>query len=246
MSVEIYPVVHINDPTEAVTQAQLALDSGADGIYLIDHLDGDPGVLFDVYSEVATNNPDSYVGVNMLGHPVAALALREIGQAHFRGVLPRLPSGLWVDNAKLYPELLDTMYQIDPTLRSIRLLGGAAFKYTQHYTENPRKAAREAVSVMPYVDVVTTSGKGTGHAPNPKKIQAMKKAIGDKSLAIASGITADNLHEYDGHFDQLLVSTGVEVEPYSGIFDPVKLQELVDLAHESQEDKVEEKKLSRE
>lgn len=33
----VYPVVHINTPEVAVEQATLAIELGADGVYLIDH-----------------------------------------------------------------------------------------------------------------------------------------------------------------------------------------------------------------
>jgi len=58
----------------------------------------------------------------------------------------------------------------------------------------------------------------------------MKNAIGSKKLAVASGISADNIASYSGLFDQLLVSTSIEVVPYSGIFEPDKLKQLIELA----------------
>ena len=57
------------------------------------------------------------------------------------------------------------------------------------------KAARIAAE---YVDVVTTSGPGTGQAADRDKIQAMKEVLGSNPLAIASGITAQNIGDYYG------------------------------------------------
>ena len=54
-------------------------------------------------------------------------------------------------------------------------------------------AARNA---MPYMDVVTTSGPGTGKAAAPEKIRTIRQAIGDKPLAIASGVTPENVPDY--------------------------------------------------
>ena len=83
--------------------------------------------------------------------------------------------------------------------------GGVAFKY-QREVEDVAAAARAALS---YVDVVTTSGQGTGEAPAIAKIRAMKAAIGEVPLAIASGIRPENVGDYRGICDCFLVATGI-------------------------------------
>ena len=60
----------------------------------------------------------------------------------------------------------------------------------------------------------------------------MKEIIGEQKLAIASGVSTNNLYQYDGNVDQILVSTSIETEPYSGVFIPKKLKELILKAHE--------------
>lgn len=232
MSVEIYPVVHINDSAEAVRQAHLALDSGSDGIFLIDHLNKNNRTLFETYQALVQDSPDVFIGLNMLTTPVAGMALDELNMALEDGEISRLPDGLWFDDARLLPVMALEAMQRNPRLARVRLLGGAAFKYTAYYTDEPDEAARQAAFVAPLVDVVTTSGRGTGKPPSPQKIQSMKQTIGEAPLAIASGVSVDNLHEYAGAVDQLLVSTSVEVEPYSGIFEPAKLKELIEAAHQ--------------
>jgi predicted TIM-barrel enzyme len=62
---------------------------------------------------------------------------------------------------------------------------------------------------MPFMDVVTTSGVGTGHAAEIDKIQGMKQALGDFPLAIASGIKPANVTDYLPHADCFLVATGI-------------------------------------
>ncbi len=56
---------------------------------------------------------------------------------------------------------------------------------------------------------MTTSGPGTGEAADIDKIRTMKSALGDHPLAIASGITPENVHEYLPYTDCFLVATGV-------------------------------------
>ena len=80
-----------------------------------------------------------------------------------------------------------------------------AFKY-QRDVEDIEQAAEIAAG---YMDVVTTSGKGTGYAAAPEKIKRMKKALGNHPLAIASGITPENVTDYLNHSDCYLVATGI-------------------------------------
>lgn len=83
--------------------------------------------------------------------------------------------------------------------------GGVAFKY-QRPVSDLEAACRIAAQ---YIDVVTTSGPGTGRAADVEKIQRMKQALGDSPLAIASGITPDNVEDYLPHADYFLVATGI-------------------------------------
>lgn len=232
MSIEIFPVVHIQDTEQALDQSSLALESGADGVYLIDHEGRSPDNLIHAFNQVKEAHPERFVGVNVLQSSSAAATLEFLLDSSRQGDIITLPDGLWVDNAETDKDQALELRALYPELTSIRYLGGVAFKYTPLFTEDPQLAAQEARRLEPYVDVVTTSGAGTGKAPTPEKIRAMKAAIG-KKLAVASGISAHNFAQFDGSFDQLLVSTSVETEPYSGIFDPQKLQELIDVAHVS-------------
>ena len=67
------------------------------------------------------------------------------------------------------------------------------------------------MKAVPYVDVVTTSGEGTGLAPDISKIRGMKTAISRHPLAVASGITPENVEEYLPYVDCFLVATGVSI-----------------------------------
>jgi predicted TIM-barrel enzyme len=80
-----------------------------------------------------------------------------------------------------------------------------AFKY-QREVEDVVQASRTAVD---YMDVVTTSGPGTGFAASLDKIRTMKQAIGAFPLAIASGITPENVTDYLPISDCFLVATGI-------------------------------------
>jgi hypothetical protein len=149
----------------------------------------------------------------------------------FARISPRV-AGVWVDDARVredLPEQVDAaaLARARAASGSAALyFGGVAFKY-QRPVEDVARAARIAAG---YMDVVTTSGPGTGHAADVAKIRAMKAALGPTPLAIASGITPDNVGEYLPVADCFLVATGI-----SSSFDELsaaKVAALVDRVHD--------------
>lgn len=62
-----------------------------------------------------------------------------------------------------------------------------------------------------------------------EKIATMKKAIGDKPLAIASGITLENVENYLPYTEYFLVATGIS-HTFNEL-DPVKVGELCKAIH---------------
>lgn len=228
----VYPVVHINDRERAVEQAELALELGADGVYLIDHKPVDDQLLFDVFSDLDAAKPSSYIGVNLLGlTPLNAMTTVE--HAVQSGNLSRTPNGLWADDAtreSLPGEAMSYKNSHD-VLRNMRYLGGVAFKYTPTFTDDPLLAGEQVALLRDRVDVVTASGQGTGIPPSRAKMAAMKTAAGG-TLAVASGISHENVGDYVGLVDEALVASSVETRPYSGIFDRPKLEAFITAVHD--------------
>lgn len=232
MAIEVFPVVHLQDERQAVEQARRAFEAGADGVYLIDHEYVGAETLLHAFNDVVAENPARFVGLNFLNHASAAQSLQFLQNRVNTGSLAKLPDGLWADDADQDKDRAVQLRNEHTELAGIQYLGGVAFKGTRFFTDDPNEAVVEAERLSRYVDVVTTSGAYTGKSANPEKIKAMKAAIGDQPLAIASGVGLENIHNYAGMFDQLLVATSVEVVPMSGIFDPRKLKDLIDVAHE--------------
>jgi len=233
MSVEIYPVVHINRSVGlAVEQAEVAREAGADGVYLIDHNGYTPINLIDTYNATVEQNPAFFVGINNLYARSGLETFEMLLESKKQDQLIRYPDGLWVDDADPNKEEIVRYRERYPALKAIHYFGGVAFKGTNLYTDVPEIAALEARKLMDYVDVVTTSGFGTGLPPNAAKIKAMKEVIGNKDLAIASGVSLENIGDYAGLFDKLLVASSVETAKYSGVFDEKVLRETIQAAHE--------------
>ena len=236
---KIFPVVHVRTPEQATEQSALAMEYGADGVYLIHHGDAAPA-LNRAFNAVAAELGDTaYIGLNYLDLPRPDLAFGALSLAVLEGWLHRYPNALWVDDALMgvenesaYLEEVKRKRTAVPELGTVRFLGGAAFKASSHYTADPELAAKAAVNIAPFVDVVTTSGAGTGYPPTPEKIAAMKAVIGEHPLAVASGVDIENLSSYGTAIDELLVATSIETHRGSGIFATQKLAELIESVHE--------------
>lgn len=229
---EIFPVIHVNDIMQAQEQADIAFSYDVAGVYLIQH-HGDNRMLFDAYNQVRSEFPDHFIGMNILGSTV--------GNAYkmIAANCSQAPDGLWVDDitdgndndASAYTRLRRLRSEVseDPVLRSIKLLGGISFKYTARYSDSGPETAREVLKWNEFVDVVTTSGPGTNREPLPEKLQAIR-TVTNKPIAVASGISAENIYKFNGLVDQVLVASSIETMPYSGEFIPEKIAELVDAA----------------
>lgn len=232
--VEVYPVVHAIDTAQAVEQALLAHEHGADGVFVIAHGAHESAQrVVGYYNAVREALPSAYVGVNFLQLGSGHDAFLKLLVSKNAGEIDVLPSAVWVDEGLKNRHDLAKLRDENPVLKTVQYLGGAAFKGTgENYTDDPEEAARRAQILLPYVDVVTTSGQGTGYPPSPEKIKAMKAAIGDAPLAVASGIDAHNYWLYVGAVDKILVASSVETKRYSGEFDTKKLGEFIALVHE--------------
>jgi uncharacterized protein len=197
----LFVVVHAETPQQALRNTVKAVDAAADGIFLINHSISDTE-LVECYEFVRKAYPDRWIGLSFRGRP----ALESLAQ------VPDSASGLWTGDAGIRegeaePPALAREFCDQRRRRKWRGLhfGGVAFKYH----EQVKDPAAAALAAAPYVDVVTTSGEGTGIAAPVAKIRAMKQAIGTHPLAIASGIAADNVHLYKGVADCFLVASSV-------------------------------------
>lgn len=201
----LLPVVHCVSITQAKEQARIAIESGADGVFLINQggLDARWTV---IVAEWLARNGVPFVGVNLLGTPPSAIATWTEALA-----------AVWSDNAGAFRETL---------LPGRLFFGGVAFKY-QPQPRDVGAAARDAALVG--IDVVTTSGPGTGEPPTVEKVRTMRQAIGDHALAVASGITPENVEPFLPYVDAFLVATGIESS--FGAFDAGRLRALADAIH---------------
>lgn len=62
---------------------------------------------------------------------------------------------------------------------------------------------------MSKMDVITTSGPGTGQPASVNKIARIRSYIGDFPLALASGVNKDNKKLFEPYVDYMLVASSI-------------------------------------
>lgn len=196
----VLPVIHVSTAEQTLRNVVIATEAGADGVFLVNHSTTHRALMAVHQAATHDHHPMLWVGVNSLG-------------AHLPWVdeYPHV-QGMWADNACI-EERVNAQPLAERAYKNMRLrwdgiyFGGVAFKGQRRV--KPELYGRAASSAMPFMDVVTTSGPGTGEAADVDKIRVMKEALGDFPLAIASGITPDNVGDYLPYADCFLVATGI-------------------------------------
>lgn len=221
----LLPVVHPVHRTQALVAVDVAVDGGADGVFLIDQGMTESEVLA-LVGEVRVRHPALWIGVNLLSRaPAEALrvALERCGRI----------DGIWSDNAGI-DERVEAQTHARTFVETRERLGwsglyfgGFAFKYQR---EVPAAQLGHATALAAsFMDVVCTSGPGTGRAADPAKISSMRAAVPDAAIALASGVTTANVGDYLPYVNAFLVGTGIERE--LGVLDASEVQRLAAAIH---------------
>ncbi len=214
------PVVHVLNLEQTMSQLKIAFSNNVDGVFLIGH-----GIryneLFDIYSQVRDVYPYNWIGLNCLDLKPMEMFLR----------IPTGVNGVWIDNAYINEELdiNDQQYplQVKNLINKNKwrglYFGGVAFKYQKRVND----LIKTTKIACHYMDVVTTSGSGTGLAAEPEKIKMMSTIVKkyNKKLGIASGIRFNNVEDYKS-VNYFLVATGISNDFYT--FNPLLVKKLSD------------------
>src|SRR5574342_153790 len=216
----LLPVVHTISREEALAAVRVACDAGIKGLFLIDQGMSEREVLA-LVREVKERYPSLWVGINLLSRAPAEVLAAAIDTGG--GI-----DGIWSDNAGIDERTAHAHAKAFVAARraadcSGLYFGGVAFKY-----QRPIATAdlpRVGSAAVPYMDVVCTSGPGTGHAANIEKVRALREGIGRHAMALASGVTPENVREYMPYVQAFLVGTGIESR--IGVLEPRKIAALV-------------------
>lgn len=215
----ILPVIHVRTIEQTITSAKIVRDAGADGAFLISMEGMDYLGLRHLHSTVKDELPDFWLGVNFL----------DITAFHSFNIVSEKINGVWADNAEILKRTDDQL--LAETTNQVRInnkweglyFGGVAHKYQRPVLQ--RDLPKAAAIAKNYMDVVTTTGAGTGIAADLEKIKIMKKALGDFPLAIASGISPENVESFMPYANAFLVATSLmwSIE----YFNPKRVEALI-------------------
>ena len=221
----LLPVVHPVTRDHALMAVDVAVAAGADGVFLINQGLNEHEVVA-LIGEVYRLHPTFWVGVNLLSRtPAEALAFALAGNGRI--------DGIWSDNAGVDERAAEQPRAQEFVDARRRLgwqglyFGGVAFKYQREVAR--ADLGRATAIAGNYMDVICTSGPGTGHAADPAKPRAMREGAPGVAIALASGVTTANVGEYLPYVDAYLVGTGIERE--LGVLDPDETKRLATAIH---------------
>lgn len=209
---KLYVVVHTLTDAQVIANADVAMGNGADGVFVIDQNMRDPDLVGRVIPALRKRVP--WLGVNLLRRSPGAVVQDLHG----------LVDAVWSDTSH-FPE--EVVAARERTGWEGRWFGGLAFKYTADEKADASRIA-DLVAMSRDIDVVTTSGPATGSPAPRSKVDAFRKALGDRPLALASGVSAENVGLFPD-VDCFIVASSLERS--FGHLDPVKVRELADMVH---------------
>jgi hypothetical protein len=209
------PVIHVKDLDTTLKNVEICVNAKTKGFWLINHQISS-NKLSTIAAEVQKRFPESWIGINTLDeHPLTAIK-------RFAGLDLR---GWWADDPCVFEFAEDqhVAQNIQATIQAaftnVLYFGGVAFKYQVQPT-NLESFVRRAAK---YMDVITTSGDGTGIAADVEKIQRIHSCT-YKMIAIASGITPENVRNFLPYVDWFLVATGISTDFHN--LDPKKVSDV--------------------
>ena len=223
----VLPVIHAQDDEQIDRNIETVVRCGAQGVFLINH-DFDVELFLPLIERCRQAHPLLWLGVNFLG-VTGRDAFPVLADLESRG----LPiDAYWADDA-----CIDEQHESQSQAEGINTIreesgwsgiyfGGTAFK--KQRVIDPADYFVSGQIAAQWMDVVTTSGVATGAAAEIGKIQAFRQGVGDSTLAVASGITPENVHGYAPYVDAILVATGINLPEDFYNIDRTKLSRLID------------------
>jgi adenine phosphoribosyltransferase len=224
----VLPVIHVLDIEQTSRNVDIAINEGAAGVFLINH-DFEIERFLPIIRSIRSTYPSLWLGINFLAvtgrdaFPVLS-SLEEEGFS---------VDGYWADDARIderrdaddQPEAAEILSVKKSCGWGGLYFGGTAFKKQrvidhEYYLHSAAVASR-------WMDVVTTSGVATGQEAAPEKVNIFRAGAGDNALALASGVTPENVQLYADSVDAILVATGINVQGDFYNIDPSLLRRLV-------------------
>lgn len=228
----VTPVIHVVDKDQVARNIEIAIGEGVQGVFLINH---DFGVepFLPIIRATREAFPYLWLGVNFLA-VTGKNAFPVLGKLSSEGCPI---DAYWADDARIDERRTFDDQEEAKAITKARehsgwnglYFGGTAFKKQRDVA--PENYGRSAEIAREHMDVVTTSGIATGHEAGTSKISTFRNAIGDRPLALASGVTPENAKIYLD-VDCFLVATGINIEDDFYNIDRQRLSRLLTVTRE--------------
>ena len=219
----VLPVIHVLDSARTANNIRKVIECGAQGCFLINH-DFGKEPLIPILREMRQIFPSLWMAVNFLA-VTGKDAFPILGELTAEGCTI---DAYWADDARINED--DDQSEADQ-IAGVRTasgwnglyFGGTAFKKQREV--DPTRYSDAARNACGFMDVITTSGVATGKEADVGKIKTFRAAIGDRPLALASGISPENAMAYRD-VDCFMVATGINEPGNFYDIDPERLAKL--------------------
>ena len=209
----------------------IAIDQRAAGVFLINH-DFEVDRFLPIIHSIRSAYPLVWLGVNFLA-VTGKKAFPILADLQKEGCVV---DGYWADDARIdeqssaddQPEAAEILAIKKECGWSGLYFGGTAFKKQRIVDQQYFQIA--AAIAAGWMDVVTTSGVATGQEAGIEKARAFREGVGESALALASGITVENVGRYVNYLDAILVATGINVAGDFYNIDRSRLRRLIEKA----------------
>jgi predicted TIM-barrel enzyme len=224
----VFPVIHVLDHEQTCRNIEIAIAYNVAGVFLINH-DFDVPQFLPIVESVRVEFPDIWLGLNFLA-VTGKVAFPILAKLEKEG--SRI-DGYWADDARI-----DESRDVDDQSEASEILrvkkecgwaglyfGGTAFKKQRSVDENDYLYSAQIA--YKWMDVVTTSGVATGQEAGTEKVKIFRQGVEENALALASGITPENVQSYAQDLDAILVATGINYTDDFYNIDPERLGRLM-------------------
>ncbi len=220
----VLPVIHVLDSARTAKNVEVLLEAGAQGCFLINH-DFEPKKFLPIIRDTRAAFPSLWMAVNFLA-VTGEHAFPMLGQLQAEGCQV---DAYWADDACIDGDGANVEAKRIAAAREASgwdglYFGGTAFKKQREV--DPSRYGDAAREACPFMDVITTSGVATGQEADLGKIETFRAAIGDRPMALASGISPENARDY-ADVDCFMVATGINEAGNFYDIDPARLADLM-------------------
>lgn len=220
----VLPVIHVLESDRTRRNVETLLEAGAQGCFLINH-DFEPEQFLPIIRDTRAAFPSLWMAVNFLA-VTGKDAFPMLGRLQGEGCQV---DAYWADDACIDEDGANVEAKAIASARANSgwdglYFGGTAFKKQRDI--DPSRYGDAAREACPFMDVITTSGVATGQEADLGKIEAFRAAIGNRPLALASGISPENAQAY-GDVDCFMVATGINEPGNFYDIDPGRLAKLM-------------------